>query len=96
MGEASVLAIVETVLAITLSILLAVKRGSAIYIAAAACIAPFLLLRTERSTELALQWADKLFGLLHNFMRIKKVKEAVAARQTVLDTSLELTYARWS
>lgn len=51
-GEPTVLAIAESVLAVAISIWVAVHFHTVKHIAVGACVAPFLLLRTERSVEL--------------------------------------------
>ena len=64
--EISVLAVCETILAVLASILIAVHLDTTIWIAVSASVAPFLLLRTKKSTELGLRlferftaWSDK-------------------------------------
>ena len=59
-GEISILAIVETIAATSLAIYLSVKFGSFKWIAWSACIAPFLLLRTEQSTVLGIKLWDEI------------------------------------
>ena len=54
-GEISVLAIVETFVAISISLGIAWYYETIIHIAVSACIAPFLLLRTHRSTVLGVK-----------------------------------------
>ena len=56
----SLLAILETGLAMTIGIFVAVKWGTW-HIAIAACIAPFLLLRTKASTKLAVKWLSEFW-----------------------------------
>lgn len=58
-GEATLLAIAETVLAVAVVAWIAFTRTSVAHIAVAACLAPFLLLRTERSTALAVAWSER-------------------------------------
>lgn len=58
-GEISLLAIVETILATAVAIYLAVTFNSLRWIAWSACIAPFLLLRTEQSTALGIKRLDE-------------------------------------
>ena len=55
-GEITVLAIFETIAATALSIWLAVHRGTLLHVVVGACVAPFLLLRTNVSTDLAYRW----------------------------------------
>lgn len=63
-GEITFLAIVETLLAIALSLLLLKVSGSSAHIVAGALIAPFLLLRTEASTVNAFSIFDSHFPRL--------------------------------
>jgi hypothetical protein len=56
--EFSVLAAVESLAAVCLSLWLAWYFQTATHILAAACLAPFLLLRTEESTERGLRWFE--------------------------------------
>ena len=58
-GTPSVLAIVETLVAITVSVWFAVHFDTYKFIAMSACIAPFLLLRTEESTEHGIMMFDR-------------------------------------
>ncbi len=58
-GDITVLAIVETVLAISITVFIAVYYETLMHIAVSACIAPLLLLRTEESTERGLRWFAK-------------------------------------
>ena len=60
--EFSVLAAVETVVAMGISLWILHKTGSVVHILLSACIAPFLLLRTEQSTELGLRWSERIIG----------------------------------
>lgn len=53
-GRITVLACVETMLAVSVTVYIAWRTGSLLYIAVPACIAPLLLLRTPYSTELGL------------------------------------------
>ncbi len=57
--EISLLAIVETIIASSIAIYLSVKFNSFKWIAWSACIAPFLLLRTEESTNYGIDLFDK-------------------------------------
>lgn len=70
-GEVSILAIIETLLATSISIGIAFYYDTTLYILISACIAPFLLLRTDDSTELGLKWFgwwfDKLESVLAYF-----------------------------
>ncbi len=55
-GKTSVLAVIETLVAIALTISLAIYFKTLTYIAITACIAPFLLLRTPESTQMGVEW----------------------------------------
>ena len=58
-GEVSVLAIVETLCAIALVFYLSSHFNTLRWLAIAMCVAPLLLLRTEESTRLGIEWFDK-------------------------------------
>ena len=60
--EMTVLAILETVAAVSLSIWLATRSGSLFYIVVATLLAPFLLLRTGESTKLGLRLFAPICG----------------------------------
>lgn len=67
-GELSALAIAETLIAMGLSIWIAVRFGTVTHVVIGACIAPFLLLRTDESAVLGIRtlrkawnWLEKLF-----------------------------------
>ena len=60
----SVLAVLETLLAIGLTIGLAIHFETLTYIAITACIAPFMLLRTPESTEMGVDWFARYEKLL--------------------------------
>lgn len=66
-GEITLLAMLETAVAVGISIWLAWHRHSLRHVEVGACLAPLLLLRTERSTELALRW-------MAGFMRLAKAE----------------------
>jgi hypothetical protein len=57
-GEVSVLAIVETLLAIALVFYLSAHFNTLRWLAVAMCVSPLLLLRTEESTRLGIKWFD--------------------------------------
>ena len=59
-GEVTVLAIVETVIAVTIAIYIASRRNTLMHIAIAASIAPFLLLRTNDAVEMGIKWFGKM------------------------------------
>ena len=65
-GEISILAIVETVIAVSMSLGIFLVYGYYWHIVIGACIAPFLLLRTEYSEQLGLKWFS-------NSMRLKSI-----------------------
>jgi hypothetical protein len=58
-GEVSILAIVETLLAIALVFYLSAHFNTLRWLAVAMCVSPLLLLRTEESTRLAIVWFDR-------------------------------------
>lgn len=58
-GEVSRLACVESVVAVGIALWLAFWFHSFSHYKVAVCLAPLLLLRTERSTELALRWFER-------------------------------------
>lgn len=58
-GEVTVLAIIETILAMSISVGVAVWFGTLKHIAVAACVTPLLLLRTRESVERGLRWYKK-------------------------------------
>lgn len=58
------MAIIETLLAITLVFYLSAHLNTLRWLAVAMCVSPLLLLRTEKSTRLAVQWFDSGFGWL--------------------------------
>lgn len=64
-GKPSFLAILETIAAITISLIFAYHFGSVKYIAIGSCIAPLLLLSSERSSTLALNWGDYIYRKLY-------------------------------
>ncbi|MBT3013547.1 MAG: hypothetical protein KUF77_18615 [Candidatus Thiodiazotropha sp. (ex Lucina aurantia)] len=72
-GDITILAIIETLLAVSVSLFVAVTYETLIHIAIGACIAPFLLLRTTKSTEQGLKlfeeflqatWMPDKYGIL--------------------------------
>ncbi len=58
-GEVTVLAILETVAATAVSVWLVVHRGTLKHVVIGACLAPFLLMRTEEATEIAFKWTER-------------------------------------
>lgn len=84
-GEISVLAIVETLAAMLLSIFIAVQFGTLKWIAVSCCVAPLLLLRTEKSVSLCLKMFESFETWLMGFMkrspeRIKTGDRSVSER----------------
>jgi len=80
-GKPSILAILETLTAIVVSLLIAYHINSVRYIAVGACIAPLLLLRTEKSSQLALYWSEKFFKLLFStYFDIFNVKDTMSSK----------------
>ena len=57
-GEVSILAIVETLCAIALVFWLSSHFNTLRWLAIAMCVSPLLLLRTEESTRLGIEWFD--------------------------------------
>lgn len=55
-GDISVLAIVETIAATSLSLWVAIRYQTISHLVVGACVAPLLLLRTEQSVRLGLKW----------------------------------------
>jgi hypothetical protein len=64
-GEPTVLAILETIAATAFSVWLVVYRGTLTHVVIGACIAPFLLLKTEESTRVGLAWGVRLTTFVH-------------------------------
>ena len=60
-GEVSILAIVETLLAIALVFYLSAHFNTLRWLAVAMCVSPLLLLRTEESTRLGIEWFDRIW-----------------------------------
>jgi hypothetical protein len=60
-GEVSMLAIVETLVAIGLVFFLSAHFNTLRWLGFAACVAPLLLLRTEASTKFGIEWIDRWF-----------------------------------
>jgi hypothetical protein len=63
-GEVSILAIVETLLAIALVFYLSAHFNTLRWLAVAMCVAPLLLLRTDESVQLGIRWLDRWDGWL--------------------------------
>jgi hypothetical protein len=63
-NEISVLAIIETIVAGILTYLFYRWTNTLWHVGLAACLSPFLLLRTSRSTELSLRIAERLSGVI--------------------------------
>jgi hypothetical protein len=64
--EVTVLAIVETVVAVGLTILTAFKRDTLLYFAISVLLAPFLLLRNEYSYNTMVLWLKKIDNITYN------------------------------
>lgn len=60
--EVSVLAVLETLVAVGVSLWLVVLLDSWTHVAIGAALAPLVLLRTPESTELGLRWGDRMLG----------------------------------
>ena len=67
-GVISVLALVETLAAATVSGYIALRYGT-LYLVVSACIAPLLLLRTPASQKLGLEWGPR--AIARTFQRIE-------------------------
>lgn len=67
-GEVSVLAIVETLLAMGTSVWIAVRFDTWIHVAVGGIVAPLLLLRTDVSCIQPLRWASKYRGTVGQFV----------------------------
>ncbi len=59
-GEVSVLAVLETVLAVSVALYVAFRFDYTMHIAFGAIVAPFLMLRTTRSTLLGVRSLDRI------------------------------------
>jgi hypothetical protein len=60
-GQATVLGIVETILAMTVYGWIALRQGT-LHLTIAACVVPILLLRTPESTTLGIRWHARIKG----------------------------------
>lgn len=72
--EMSVLALIETVLAMSFSIFIAIKYRVVAHIVFGISIAPFLLLRTDMSTKLGVSWFKKMFSFENKIINKIPVK----------------------
>lgn len=68
-GQISAAAVIETLLAIGVSLAIYFYSGSALHIVIGATLAPFLLLRTDASTRQGLELADRLIGVAGKVFR---------------------------
>jgi hypothetical protein len=68
-GEVSFLAIAETVLAIALAFYLSAHFNTLRWLAAAMCVSPLLLLRTEESTRLGIEYFDRWWEWIERYSR---------------------------
>lgn len=81
-GEVSLLAIAETILASSVSAYIAFRYDTLLHLAVGAFVAPLLMLRTAESTDMALEEAVRLTGLVERSVR--RWIFAVADRQRTL------------
>ena len=58
-GEVSILAVVETLFAISLVFYLSIHFNTLRWLVVSICVTPLLLLRTEESTRLGIRWFDR-------------------------------------
>src|SRR5882672_1311429 len=79
-GEVSVLAIVETLVAITLVTYLSAHLNTFRWLAVAMCVAPLLLLRTDESIQSGIKWWDMVckFALKQDTHFLRSLPEIVA------------------
>ena len=89
-GRVTVLACVETVFAVSVTLYIAWKTASLLYIAFPACVAPMLLLRTSHSTALGLKlfvryfsWAGGGLGKLKPLLRRSRFGQILASASVV-------------
>jgi len=61
--EISLFAILETIVAMAVAVFIAFKTGTLKYMAVSACFVPFLLLRTEQSTKIAMRLGLHLYHI---------------------------------
>ena len=71
-GEVSILAIVETLLAIALVFYLSAHFNTLRWLAVAMCVSPLLLLRTEESTRLGIDWYNGFGQWLVKRLELKR------------------------
>ena len=57
-GKPTFLALAETLIAMAASLYVVIAYNTLVYVAVGACLAPFLLLRTDESTQLAIRWFE--------------------------------------
>jgi hypothetical protein len=76
-GEITVLAIIETVVAVSIAICIAVYTGTVIQIVIGCCVAPLLLLRTDESTQMALKWATRFRPLVNFSSKEEKLSDEI-------------------
>lgn len=62
-GEPTLIAIIETLIVVGLSLWLVWYRGTVIHVAVGVCVAPFALMRSERATALVWWLVDRLSNL---------------------------------
>src|SRR5271155_2187582 len=73
-SEVSVISIIETIIAGVIAYFFYRWTDKLWHIGLAACLSPFLLLRTSRSIELSLHAAEKIYGIIENRREISWVK----------------------
>ena len=73
-GEVSILAIIETLLAIALVFYLSAHFNMRHWLAVAMCVSPLLLLRTEKSTRMAIRAFDLHCGFLRDKFKSRQSK----------------------
>ncbi|MGB7061843.1 MAG: hypothetical protein WBF13_05760 [Candidatus Zixiibacteriota bacterium] len=78
-GEISALAIIETVLAMGITVSIGLVRDDWGHVIVAVCIAPFLLLRTDFATLTGVRWADRGEGWLRDFVRAMRKRHFITA-----------------
>jgi len=72
-GEVTVLAIIETIAATAFSVWLVVHRGTLTHVVIGACVAPFLLLRTDQATKSAFSMAEQYQDFADEFSSVPSI-----------------------
>lgn len=90
-GRITVLACVETVLAMSVTAYIAWRTGSLLYIAVPACVAPLLLLRTPYSTAIGLKlwgryeaWVDRVSTWDERMLESRRIVFVLSATAVVV------------